>query len=90
MIGVFAVVLGLPLSLIYVRFWRSMSIAEGWNGLAFGAVVLVVLIAIPFMVIPSAEADLRTRLLAIAVFIPVPLTYGYVLGVLVERLTARI
>lgn len=87
--GVFAVVLGLPLSLIYVRFWRSIGLADGWNGLAFGAALLVTLVVIPFMVIPTDEADLRSRLMAFAVFVPVPLVYGYTLGLNVERLIAR-
>ncbi|HEY4667890.1 MAG TPA: hypothetical protein VIH26_11350 [Anaerolineales bacterium] len=88
-IAVFALVLGAPLALLYVRFWRPLGIAPGWHGLAFGAAVLLVLIAIPFLVIPSDEANLRTRLVAIAVFVPVPLLYGWLLGLTVERLIAR-
>jgi len=88
-IAVFALVLGTPLALLYVRFWRPLGLAPGWQGLAFGAAVLVVLIAIPFLVIPSADANLRTRLIAIAVFVPVPLLYGWLLGLTVERLIAR-
>jgi len=88
-IAVFALVLGTPLALLYVRFWRPMGIAPGWHGLAFGAAVLVVLVAIPFLVIPSDEANLRMRLIAIVVFVPVPLLYGWVLGLAVERLIAK-
>ena len=85
-IAVFALVLGLPLSVIYVRYWRPMGLAEGWHGAAYGAAIFVALVAIPFLVIPSDEANLHTRLLAIASFVPVPLAYGYVLGLIVERL----
>ena len=88
-IVVFALVLGAPLALLYVRFWRPLGIAPGWHGLAFGAAVLVVLVAIPFLVIPSDEANLRTRLIAIAVFVPVPLLYGWILGLVVDRLSSR-
>jgi len=88
-IAVFALVLGTPLALLYMRFWRPLGIAPGWQGVAFGAVVLVVLVALPFLLIPSDEANLRMRLVAIAVFVPVPLFYGWLLELAVERLIAR-
>ena len=83
---VFSVILGVPLALIYVRFWRSISLAEGLDGLAYGVVLFLLLIAIPFMIIPSDEANLRGRLIAIATFFPVPLIYGFALAQFAERL----
>lgn len=88
-IAIFAVILGIPLALLYVRFWRPLAATGGLNGLAYGAVLLVVLIAIPFMVIPSDEANLRLRLMAIGAFVPVPLVYGYALGRFAENLITR-
>jgi hypothetical protein len=87
---VFAVILGIPLALPYVRYWRLLSLPGAWLGVAYGAALLLLLVVIPFLVIPSDEANLRTRLLAIAVFIPVPLAYGLALGRLAESFLNRI
>ena len=89
-IVIFAVVFGIPLALVYVRFWQQLSLASGIQGLAFGAAVFLVLIVIPFMVIPSDEANLRIRLMAIASFLPVPLVYGVALGRIAARFAQRI
>lgn len=86
-IVIFAVVLGAPLALGYYFLWSRVGVSENLRGLVYGAVLFVVLIAIPFMVIPSDEAVLRTRLVAIASFLPVPLTYGLAIARAVERLT---
>ncbi|MFQ5932860.1 MAG: hypothetical protein ACE5MM_10675, partial [Nitrospiraceae bacterium] len=88
-IFIFAVILGVPLALIYVRFWRSISLAGGWHGLTYGVVLFLLLVAIPFMIIPSDEANLRIRLIAIATFLPVALIYGFALGRFAENLIAR-
>jgi hypothetical protein len=85
-IAIFAVVLGAPLALGYFFLWRQLNLPESIRGLAYGGVLFIVLIAIPFMVIPSGEAVLRTRLVAIASFLPVPLTYGLAVARAVERL----
>lgn len=89
-IVVFAVIFGIPLALIYIRFWQQLSLANSIQGLAFGAVVFLVLVAIPFMVIPSDEANLRLRLMAMASFLPVPLVYGFALGRIAENFIARL
>lgn len=89
-IVVFAVVFGVPLALIYVRFWQQLNLASSIQGLAFGAAVFLVLVAIPFMLIPSDEANLRLRLMAIASFLPVPLVYGLALGRITQNFIARL
>lgn len=82
-IFVFAVILGIPLAVIYLRFWPASGALPG---LAFGLLLLLVLVAIPFLVIRSEEATMRLRLIAIATFVPVPLIYGYILARIAERL----
>ncbi len=89
-IVIFTVIFGIPLALIYVRFWPQLDLSSGIRGLAFGAMVFVVLVAIPFMVIPSDEATLRLRLMAIASFLPVPIVYGLALGRIAENFATRI
>lgn len=84
-VAIFAVVFGIPLALIYLRFWNQMSFLGG-NALAYGLAIFVVLVAIPFLVIPSDEANLRRRLIAMAAFVPAPLVYGYALGRITENL----
>lgn len=86
----FGVVLGIPLALPYVRFWRTIALQGSWQGLAYGALLLVVLVVLPFLLIPSDEATPRLRLLAIAVFIPVPLVYGVALGRITESVLQRL
>lgn len=87
---IFAVVLGIPLALVYVRFWRQLGPLSGMDGLAYGAAIFVVLIAVPFMLIPNDEATLRLRLMAIAAFFPVPLVYGLALSRLTDNLLTRL
>lgn len=82
---IFGVVLGIPLGLIYVRFWRPLTWAGRWNGPAFGVLLLVVLVALPFMLIRSEEATLARRLIAIGSFVPVPLVYGFAVGRAAKR-----
>lgn len=77
---IFGVVLGVPLGVIYVRFWRPLTGISPRNGLAFGVLLLLVLVALPFMLIPSDEATLVRRLIAIGSFVPVPLVYGLAVG----------
>jgi hypothetical protein len=77
---IFAVILGIPLAVIYVRFLGSIP------GVAYGLLLLLVLVAIPFLLIPSDDATMRLRLTAIAAFLPVPLIYGYALAQVAERL----
>jgi hypothetical protein len=86
-IFVFAVILGIPLAVIYVRFWPASGALPG---LAYGALLLLLLIAIPFLLIPSEDATMRMRLLAIASFLPVPLIYGYALAQVSDRLVGNI
>lgn len=88
-VAIFAVIFGIPLALVYVRFWSRLD-ALGGNGLAYGAVVFLVLVAIPFMLIPSDEANLRMRLMAIASFLPVPLAYGLALSRVTQNLLTRL
>lgn len=85
---IFAVVFGAPLALLYYRFWHEVSIPGDLHGLSFGALIFLIFIAIPFMVIPSDEATLRLRLIAIGSFLPVPLIYGIALALIVDRLLA--
>lgn len=89
-IFVFAAVLGVPFAVLYVRFWPSLNVAGGLQGLTYGALLFLILVAIPFMIIPSDEANLRIRLLAIAVFVPVPLIYGFALGQFAEKLLDKL
>ena len=89
-IFIFAVILGVPFALLYVRFWPSINLAGARHGLTYGVVLFLILIAIPFMIIPSDEGDLRTRLIAIATFLPVPLIYGFALGQLAESLINKV
>lgn len=86
-IFVFAVILGIPLAVIYVRFWPA---AGAFPGLAYGATLLLVLITIPFLLIPSEEATMQMRLVAIASFVPVPLIYGYALAQVADRLVGSL
>lgn len=83
-IFIFAVILGVPLAVIYVRFFGSL------HGLIYGALLLMFLIAIPFLLIPSDDATMRMRLTAIAAFLPVPLIYGYALAQVAERLVSNL
>ena len=84
---VFAVILGVPLALLYVRFWPSPG---SWYGLAYGLAIFVVAIAIPFLLIPSDDATPRLRLVAILSFLPVPLVYGLSLSQFTQRLISGI
>jgi hypothetical protein len=86
-IFVFAVILGIPLAVVYVRFWPAAGVLPG---LAYGATLLLVLITIPFLLIPSEEATMRMRLVAIANFLPVPLIYGYALSQVANRLVGSL
>ncbi len=82
---IFGVLFGIPLGMIYVRFWRRPTWIGAWNGLAFGTLLLIVLIVLPFLLIPSDDATLARRLLAIGSFVPVPLVYGLTVGLAAER-----
>lgn len=86
-IFVFAVILGIPLAFIYVRFWPT---AGALPGLAYGATLLLVLIVVPFLLIQSEEATMQMRLVAIASFIPVPLIYGIALSQVANRLAGSL
>lgn len=86
-IFVFAVILGIPLSLIYVRFWPTSGVLPG---IAYGAVLLLALIVVPFLLIQSEDATMRMRLVAIASFIPVPLIYGFALSQVADRLVGSL
>lgn len=88
-VAIFAVIFGIPLALVYVRFWSRLG-ALGGSGLAYGAAIFLLLVAIPFMLIPSDEANLRLRLMAIAAFLPVPLVYGLALSRVTQNLLSRI
>jgi hypothetical protein len=82
-IAVFAVVLGIPLGVIYVRFWPASGMVAG---LLYGLMIFLILIALPFLLIPDDDATLRLRFTAMAAFLPVPLIYGYTLAALTGRL----
>ena len=85
MIGIFAVVLGAPLGLVFVGLW---PVTGALAGLAYGVVLFLLLIALPFLLIPDDDATLRKRLTAMATFLPVPLIYGYTVAVVVGSLTS--
>lgn len=86
---VIGAVLGIPFALLFAGARRFIPLPERWKGLAYGAILGLLFIVVPFLFFAEGELALIHPIVGILLFLPVPLIFGLVQTVVEPRLDKR-
>lgn len=88
----FILILGAVAGIIFaLLFWVLSFFIRGniiLRGLSYGLVLAVLLVFLPFLNAPDGELTLVSPAVGIALFAPIPIAYGLILGILINRFSA--
>jgi hypothetical protein len=80
---------GIPFALIFSGVGRFLPFPERWKGLAYGVILGVLFVVLPFLLIEDGELELVDPRVGILLFFPLPVTFGLVQTLIHPRLKGR-
>jgi hypothetical protein len=82
-------ILGIPFALLFAAVRRFIPLPEQWKGLAYGVILGLLFIVVPFLYFAEGELDLVNPIVGILLFLPLPLVFGIIQTVVEPRLDKR-
>jgi len=77
---------GIPFALIYTGIGRFLPFPDRWKGLAYGVILGVLFIVLPFLLIDDGELTLVSPWTGILLFFPLPVIFGVLQTLLLPKL----
>ncbi|MGD8751789.1 MAG: hypothetical protein PVG14_10230, partial [Anaerolineales bacterium] len=80
---------GIPFALIYTGIRRLLPLPKRWKGFAYGIILGVIFVVLPFLLIEDGELELVDPWVGILLFFPLPVTFGVAQTLIYPRLEGR-
>lgn len=86
---VFGAIMGIPFALLFAGVRRFIPLPERWKGLAYGVILGLLFVVVPFLYFAEGELAFIPPAVGISLFIPLPIVFGVVQTVVEPRLDKR-